>query len=85
MIVVFEVFLVPGADPDTILTDEIKSATKAQLMTLDEARKVGFAGLPDQPGHDVRLIAVAVRDKAWIIRTLEGSDAVGQFKVHDVD
>lgn len=85
MMVVFEVLLAPGADPDRLLTADVKKETQAQVMTLDEARKVGFAGLPESPGHEVRLIAVARRDAPWIHRQLETNEAVGSFRVHEVD
>ncbi len=85
MMVVFEVHLAPGADPASILSEEQKRETNAQVMTLDEARKVGFSGLPASPDAEVRLIAVSRRDMPWIHRTLEMSDAVGAFRVHNVD
>jgi len=84
--VVFEVFLAPGARVSSLLSDEIKRDTKAQVMTLDEARKVGFSGLPDPPGGtEVRLIAVARRDAPWVHRALETNEAVGSFRMHEVD
>jgi hypothetical protein len=86
MMVVFEVHIAPGSDPAHIISSEVKRETQAQVMTLDEARKVGFGGLPEPPpGREVRLIAVAARDKPWIIRALEGNEAVGGFKVHEVE
>jgi len=85
MMVVFEVFLATGSDPARLLTEETKRETKAQVMTMDEARKVGFQGIPDTPGHEVRLIAVAKRDAPWIHRALEGNEVVASFRVHEVD
>ncbi|MFO0587038.1 MAG: hypothetical protein U0441_05860 [Polyangiaceae bacterium] len=86
MLTVFEVHLAPGADPDAILTEETVRSTQAQIMTLDDAKKVGFGGLPPAPpGREVRLIAVARRDARWIQRALESSEAVGVFNVHEVD
>jgi hypothetical protein len=85
MMVVFEVFLAPGADPETLLTEETKRSTKAQVMTPEDARLVGFAGLPDYGEKVVRLIAVSKSDAPWIHRALETSDAVGRFSVNDVD
>jgi hypothetical protein len=52
-------------------------------MTVDEARQVGFGGLPDL-GPNVRLIAVAQRDERWIQRALEMNPAVGGFRTHAV-
>lgn len=86
MMVVFEVFFAPSADIDSLFSKETLKETQAQIMTLDEARKVGFSGLPDPPpGRDVRLIAVARRDHAWIHRALETSEIVAGFRVHHVD
>lgn len=84
MLTVFEVHIVPGSDTSQLLSDEIKRDTKAQVMTIAEAKAVGFGGLPDL-GPDVRLIAVAARDAQWIQRALERSDVVGGFKIHHVD
>lgn len=83
--VVFEVYLVPGADADGILSAETLRSTQAQIMTLDEARKVGFGGLPEPPpGKEVRLVALAKRDASWIHRALETSEAVASFRMHEV-
>ena len=83
--VVFEVFLAGGADPDSLLSEETKRETQAQVMAPEEARKVGFHGLPDYAGREVRLIAVAKRDAPWIHRALETSEAVGNFRMFEVD
>ena len=37
------------------------------------------------PGKEVRLIAVARRDATWIRQRLETSEAVGEYRVHEVD
>jgi hypothetical protein len=86
MMVVFEVSLVHGADPENLLSAEILSETKAQVMTVEDARAVGFAGLPEPPSDKVvRLIAVAERDARWVQRGLETSEAVTSIRVHQVD
>jgi len=85
MMVVFEVFLAPGADPETLLTAETLKETKAQVMTVEDARKVGFAGLPDYGEKVVRLIAVNKSNAQWIQRSLESNDGVSKFSVNDVD
>jgi hypothetical protein len=86
MLTVFEVFLAPGADPAHLLSAETIRDTQAQMMTLAEAKKVGFGGLPDPPpGTEMRIIAVARRDARRILNTLERSEIVGQFRVHEVD
>jgi hypothetical protein len=86
MLSVFEVFLAPGANAERLLTEETTRETNAQVMTVDDARKVGFGGIPDDPeGRDRRLIAVHARDARWIQRALEANDAVASFRVHEVD
>ena len=86
MMHVFEVYLAPGFDPETLLSDEIRRETQAQVMTTDEARKVGFGGLPTPPAdREVRLIAVAQRDARWIHKVLEASAEVTSYRVHEVE
>ena len=86
MMAVFEVYLAPGADDSELLSEETRRSAQAQIMTLEDAKLVGFAGLPEPPpGKDVRLIAVAKRDAPWIHRALETSEVVGGFRVHEVD
>lgn len=81
---VFEVHLAPGSAVDDLLSAEVKKETNAQVMTIAEAKKVGFSGLPDL-GPNVRLIAVANRDAGWIQKVLEASNVVAGFRVHHVD
>jgi hypothetical protein len=86
MMVLFEVFLAPGADPSTLLTQETLRETNAQVMSIDDARKVGFQGVPDPPpGKEVRLVAVTKRDAPWIHRVLETNAAVGAFRTYEID
>jgi hypothetical protein len=86
MMVVFEVFLAPGADADVLLSAETKKETGAVVMTIAEAEAVGFAGMPADPeGRDRRLIAVRKADAPWIHRALETSEMVGGFRMFEVD
>lgn len=87
MLMVFEVYFEPGALPDTLLSDQVRKDTQAQMMTFDEARAVGFGGLPKPASTEgvSRLIAVADKDGKWIQRLLETSDIVAGFRVHHVD
>lgn len=85
MMVVFEVFVARGADPETLISAEAKRETKAQVMSPDDAQKAGFGGLPNYADQVVRLIAVEKRDAPWIHRALETSEAVGSFRMFDVD
>jgi hypothetical protein len=85
MMVVFEVHVSPGSDPASILSAEAMRETQAQVMTVEEAKQVGFGGLPEAPSDRVvRLIAVAKRDAPWIQRVMETNEAVGAFRVHEV-
>lgn len=85
MLHVFEVYVASGFDPDEILSKETREETGAQVMTLAEARAVGFSGVAEPPpGRTVRLIAVNHRDGQFIHRKLEASPAVTSYKVHEV-
>lgn len=85
MLKVFEVHLVPGGDATQILPAKTLEETQAQVMTVAEAKAVGFGGIPDAvDAESLRLVAVAARDAAWVARALEQSDAVKGFNVHDV-
>jgi hypothetical protein len=86
MMIVFEVHLAPGAGPVELLSQETLKETQAQVMTFDEARQVGFGGLPQPPpDRDVRFIAVAQRDSPWVRQRLEANEQVAGYKVHEVD
>jgi hypothetical protein len=85
MMVVFEVVLAPGADPGMLLSEEMKRETGVQVMTVEEARNAGFAGLPDPGNKEVRLLAVRKRDAPWIHQKLETNEVVASFRVHEVE
>lgn len=86
MLKVFEVFVAPGTNPDELLSREVLDETQAQVMTVDEARAVGFSGLaPDPKNRERRLIAVAARDAQFVQRRLEAHEGVASFRVHDVE
>lgn len=86
MMVVFEVHLALGADASAMIQPGTARETMAQIMTLEEAAKVGFGGLPAPPANvEVRLIVVAKRDAGWIMRDLELSPVVTGFRQHEVD
>jgi hypothetical protein len=86
MLMVFEVYFEPGSIPDSLLTPDVKRETQAKMMTFEEAKKAGFAGLPTPQGHgEARLIMVGARDGKWIHRLLENTEMVAGFRVHEVD
>lgn len=85
MLILFEVVVASGHDPDALLSEEALRDTQAQVMTLDEAGAVGFEGAqPDPKGREIRLIAVAPRDAQYVQRRLEANDGVQSFRVHEV-
>jgi hypothetical protein len=83
MIIVFEVHLAPGRSSNDFLSGELLEETQAQVMTPAEARAVGFEGVPDDP--NVRLVAVAVRDRGFLQQALERAHDVTGFRAHEVD
>ena len=86
MLVIYEVIVAAGRDADALLSDEVLRDTQAQVMTLEQARALGFSGAqPDAKGREVRLIAAAPRDARFIQSRLEASDAVQSFRAHQVD
>ncbi len=85
MLNVFIVTIAPGHDPDKLLSEETQRETMAQVMTPDEARAVGFAGVPEAAEGQVRLVAVAARDARWIHRALESNPGVTSYKVKEIE
>ncbi len=79
-----EVHLAPGVRTFE-LSAEILRDTQAQMMTSDQARAVGFDGLPSAPaGTEVRYVAVLERDSRWILNALEADPNVSSFRMHEV-
>jgi hypothetical protein len=83
MIIVFEVHLDPNRSSDDFLSEDLLEETQAQVMTPAEARAVGFDGVPDDP--NLRLVAVAHRDRKFVFGALERANDVVGFKQHEVD
>jgi hypothetical protein len=85
MLIVFEVIIARGEDSNTFLSDDVLEETKAQIMTIDEARAVGFTRAePRMDGLEVRMVAVAERDARFIQSRLEGSSMVQSFRAHEI-
>jgi hypothetical protein len=82
--VLIEVHLAPGS-PSFELSPEILRETQAQMMTAEQARAVGFGGLPSPPaGVEVCYVAVLERDSRWILNALEAEPNVASFRMHQV-
>jgi hypothetical protein len=86
MLALFEVHLAPGADISQLLSVEALRETEAQIMTVAEAKAVGFGNLETlEASMDVYLLAVSAKDSAFIGTRLESSPIVSRFQVHHVD
>ena len=87
MMVIFEVFLAPGTNPEVtpLLSDEVLELTQAQVMTPEQAEAVGFAGLPADPEGRRRLFVACAQKDARLVHTrLESSVLCAAFRIHDV-
>ena len=85
MMHIFECHLAAGSDASTLISEETRRETQAQVMTQEEARAVGFGAIAEaKGGGEVRLVAVAARDTQWIHRVMERSPIVTSYKVHEV-
>jgi len=85
MLILYEVFLVQGGNPDGLLSREVMQETHAQIMTIEEARAVGFSGAESHlQGLEVRFIAVSPRDARFVQSRLEASHVVQSFRAHEV-
>lgn len=82
-LVVFKVHLDPNRAEGELLSEQMLSETQAQVMTTDEAIAVGFSGV--KPDPNLRLVAVARRDRGFVQQALERHVAVVGFSAHDVD
>ncbi len=86
MHVLFEAYLAPGSSAEGLLSEETVRDTQAQIMTVQEAEKVGFQNLPDDAaGREQLLIVVGKVDERRIQNVLEASPQVSAFRVHLVD
>ncbi|MEM1030204.1 MAG: hypothetical protein AAF928_22175 [Myxococcota bacterium] len=86
MHVMFEIYLAPGATGEGMFTQETLDDTMAQMMSPEDAKAVGFDGLPSPPeGVRSVFVVVAKRDERRIHNALEASPQAAQFRVHPVD
>jgi hypothetical protein len=84
MKVMFEVYLVEGGDADSLLTDETKQNTGAQIMTPEQVASAGLADIPESDRARV-FIVCSRSDMTWIRRALETHEDVADFRVHDLE
>ncbi len=86
MLIVFELYVRPGFDPDVFLSEEAQKDTEARILTAREAESAGLSGLPEpDPGRgEVRYVLVNGRHRAWIERAVDSDPEVNGYKVYDV-
>ncbi len=85
MLIVYEVVLSEGGNADGLLSREVLEETKAQIMTIEQARAVGLShGEPHAQGLEVRLIAVSPHEARYVQSRLESSHGVQSFRAHEV-
>ena len=86
LMILYEVYLVPGASGAPLLSQETKDDTGAQEMTPEQAEQVGFHGIPDDPhGRQRRFIVCQHSDERRIHNVLEASAQVANFQIHEVE
>ncbi len=85
MLVIFEVYLASEDQASTILSPETLESTKAQILTPDEATKIGVQGVPKETTHPLRLLVAAAKDMNFLSSQLEGNLGVVGFRVHQID
>lgn len=86
MLVVFAVYLAKGHGDDELISEEMLQHSKAQVMSLAQAERVGFRGIHPHPsGGDVQVIVARKQDVSWIQRRLDSNAWVQQFDMAEVD
>ena len=80
--ILFDVYLKEGISSDSLLSDEVKQSTGAQLMTADQAAFVGLEGIPDAESELPRvLIACGSADERLVHTRIERNEGVASFRV----
>lgn len=83
MLIVFELHVRPGFDPDVFLSEESRRETEARVLTRQEAENVGLSGLPE-PSGEVRYVLVNARHRRWVERAIDADPQINGFDVYDV-
>ena len=53
MLIVFEVYVMAGTNPDSVLSEEVRSETMAQIMTVNN-HAIGTAAKMTSPDHQAQ-------------------------------
>ena len=83
MLIVFELHVRPGFDPEAFLSAESRKETEARVLTREEAENVGLSGLPE-PRGEVRYVLVNARHRRWVERAIDMDPQITGFDVYDV-
>lgn len=82
----FEIHLARAVDPSTLLSEDIRQGGKVTLMTRDEARAAGYAGLPEPPADKaVYYVAAHGRDAKFLHHVLENNPSIDALRLYEVD
>lgn len=83
---VFAAYLYPGMDAPDLISEEMAEHSKCQVMSLAQAEKLGFKGIPAHPqGGLVKVVVAQKRDASWITRSLDAHPAVSSYDWSEVD
>lgn len=81
-----EIHLARGVDPSRLLSEDITREGKVKLMTFDETRAAGFAGLPEPPAEKtVRYVAVHGRDAKFVHHVFENNPDVVAMRTYEIE
>ena len=82
----FEIVLARGVDPTSLLSEDVVRDTGVKLMTWEQARAAGFAGLPE-PAADrtIRYLSASGRDAKFLHHVLENNVNVASMRVYEVE
>ncbi len=79
--ILFECILGDGVDGNSLLSEEAKQSSGAQIMTPEEAAFVGLEGIPEDPQNRHRvLIACAPSAERFVQTRLEQHAGVQGFR-----
>lgn len=82
----FEIHLARAVDPSRLLSEDITRDGKVKLMTRDQARAAGFAGLPEPPAEmTVLYVAASGRDAKFLHHVFENNPDVMAMRTHEVE
>lgn len=84
--ILFECILGEGVDGNSILSDDVKQSTGAQIMTPEEAAFVGLEGIPDDPQNRPRVLVACAPNAERLVHTrLEQHHGVHGFRAIKLD